>query len=62
MNLFEADETSLVRLKFVGSGGCVGEDVKRQNNVLLSEKVAELDAVTVLVGKLEIGRPVANIQ
>jgi len=45
LSLLKARETSLVRLEFMGSGGRVGEDIKRQHNILLAAKIAQLDTI-----------------
>lgn len=60
LGLREEGETILVRLDFVRSGGSVGKNVERQDDILLAEKIAELDRVAILVGKFEIGGCVAD--
>jgi hypothetical protein len=40
LQLFEAGETRLVRLKLAGSGGRVGQNVERQHYVLRAAEIA----------------------
>jgi len=40
IRLLKLGDASLVRLKFPTSCGCVGKNVKRQDNILLSAKAA----------------------
>jgi hypothetical protein len=62
LSLLKARVTSLVRLEFMGSGGRVGEDIKRQHNILLAAKITQLDTIRVLVRKLEIRRSLADLE
>lgn len=60
-HLFELGDTRLVRLEFTGSGGRVGQDVEHEHHVLLSPKIDQPDLLTVLIGKFEFRRPVADL-
>lgn len=62
LGLREEGETILVRLDFVRSGGRVGKNVERQDDILLAEKIAELDRVAILVRKLELRRGLADLE
>lgn len=62
LGLLKKRETILVRFDLVRSGGCVGKNVERQDDILPAEKIAELDAVAVVVRKLEIRRRIADFQ
>ncbi len=62
LSLFKLGETSLVRPKLAGSGWRIGENKKRQDDVLLAAKVAQLDPLACVAGKLEVGRRIANRQ
>jgi hypothetical protein len=46
----------------VRSSGCVGENKEGQNNILLAEKVVQLDAAPVLVGQLKVRGAVSDLK
>ena len=62
LGFFKQGETILVRLHLVRSGGCVGEDVERQDDVLQTAVLAQLDGMAVVIGKLEIRSEIADLQ
>jgi hypothetical protein len=59
--LVELGDTRLVRLELTGSGGRVGQGVEHEHHVLLSPKIDQPDLLTVLIGKFEFRRPVADV-
>ncbi len=55
-------DTSLVSLKFFGSTTGKGEDVERQNDVLLTPKIAQLYRGAQMATQREVRSYVANLQ
>jgi hypothetical protein len=50
VRFFELGSTILVRPKLVRSGGSVGENKERQDDVLLAQEIGKPDGAPVLVG------------
>ena len=62
IGFFEFGDISLIRLELLRSASREGQDVKRQDDVLLSPKVAQLDDPALLVGKSEFRSLVPNLE
>jgi hypothetical protein len=62
LRLFEEGETSLVRLELAGSSGCVGKHVEGEDDIPLAAKVAQLDAIALVIGEFKIRGRVTNLE
>jgi len=60
--LLEFGDISLIRLEFLRSTTGESEDIKSQDDILLSQELAERNFVAALIGKREVRRLVANLQ
>ena len=60
--LLEFGDISLIRLQLLRSAAGERQNVERQDHVLLSVKVAQLDRPTILVGQSEVRRAVSHFQ
>jgi hypothetical protein len=59
---FEFGDISLIRLQFPGSTRGEGQDIKGQDDVLLSTKIAQLDELARLIAQREIWGRVPDLQ
>ena len=62
VRLLEFGDISLIRLQLLRSTTGEGEDVKRQNNVFLAAKIAQLRDLAVLIGQSKVRCPVTHAQ
>jgi hypothetical protein len=59
---FECGDISLIRLELLRSATREGQNIERQDNVLLPPKIAQLDDPALLIGKREIRSPIPNFE
>jgi hypothetical protein len=62
LRLFEEGETSLVRLEFLRSGRSVGKNIEREDDVPLATKVAQPDAIALVIRELKVRSGVTNLE